>query len=83
MRFNCEVYIRPRRDILDPQGDAVKAALDNLSFPGVDSVKVGRYLVLALEAADEGAARKQMDEMCEKLLANPITEDFEIKVSAG
>ena len=81
MRFNCEVYIRPRRDILDPQGDAVKTALANLSFPGVDSVKVGRYLVVTLDAETESAARAQLDEMCHKLLANPITEDYELKVT--
>lgn len=82
MRFTCEVYIKPRKDILDPQGDAVKSALANLSFAGVEDVKVGRYLVLEIEGKDEGAVRASLEGMCSKLLANPITEDFTIKVTA-
>ena len=82
MQFNCEVYIRPRADILDPQGDAVNAALSNLNFAGVSEVKVGKYLILTLEADDQTAAETQLDEMCQKLLANPIIEDYEMKVTA-
>ena len=80
--FNCEVYIRPRKDILDPQGDAVNNALANLDFKGVSNVKIGRFMTLELEVANEKAARQKLDEMCQKLLANPITEDYELKVSA-
>lgn len=83
MQFNCEVYIRPRADILDPQGDAVNAALKNLNFAGVSEVKVGKYLILALEAETQAAAETQLDEMCQKLLANPIIEDYEMKVTAA
>ena len=82
MRFTCEVYIKPRKDILDPQGDAVKSALANLSFDGVSDVKVGRYLLLVIDGKDETAVHKSLEEMCEKLLANPITEDFTLKVTA-
>lgn len=78
--FACEVLIRPRADILDPQGDAVGKALDHLGFAGASSVKVGRYITLELEAADKAAAILELNAMCEKLLANPITEDYEIRV---
>jgi len=81
MQYRCEVYIQPRADILDPQGDAVKNALDNLAFTGVEEVKVGKYLTVLVEAANADAARESVDEMCRKLLANPITEDYELKVS--
>jgi phosphoribosylformylglycinamidine synthase PurS subunit len=80
MQFRCEVYIRPRADILDPQGDAVNTALANLDFAGVSEVKVGKYLTLMLEADGAEAARTQLDEMCQKLLANPIIEDYEVEV---
>ena len=83
MQFNCEVYIRPRADILDPQGDAVNAALSNLNFAGVSEVKVGKYLILTLEADDQTAAETQLNEMCQKLLANPIIEDYEMKVTGA
>jgi phosphoribosylformylglycinamidine synthase subunit PurS len=83
MLFNCEVNIRPRKDILDPQGDAVNKALANLGFGGVSEVKVGRYLTLSIEADDADAAKGQLDEMCHKLLANPITEDYVLAVKPG
>jgi len=78
--FECEVYIRPHKDILDPQGDAVEKALHNLGFTTTAQVRVGRYVMLTLEAADEAAARAAVEEMCAKLLANPVTEDYELKV---
>ena len=81
MQYRCEVYIRPRADILDPQGDAVGKALGNLNFQGVGEVKVGKYLILTLEADSADAAREQLDEMCQVLLANPIIEDYELEVS--
>jgi phosphoribosylformylglycinamidine synthase len=81
MQYRCEVYIRPRADILDPQGDAVNAALKNLNFQGVSEVKVGKYLTLTLEADNSQAAASQLDQMCQVLLANPIIEDYEIKVT--
>jgi phosphoribosylformylglycinamidine synthase len=80
--FSCEVLIRPRADILDPQGDAVGKALEHLNFSGVGQVKVGRYITLTLDAADKTSAILELNEMCEKLLANPITEDYELKVEA-
>jgi phosphoribosylformylglycinamidine synthase len=81
MQYRCEVYIRPRADILDPQGDAVHKALANLSFNGVSEVKVGKYLILKLDAENADDARSLVNDMCGKLLANPITEDYELKVS--
>ncbi len=76
MLFHCEVNVSPRQDILDPQGDAVVKALANLGFTGVAEVKVGKYLILQLEADDAETARTMLDGMCHKLLANPITEDY-------
>lgn len=81
MQYRCEVYIRPRADILDPQGDAVNKALANLNYQGVSEVKVGKYLTLLLESDSAQAAEAQLDEMCQTLLANPIIEDYELKVT--
>ncbi|MDB4898340.1 MAG: purS [Gemmatimonadetes bacterium] len=77
-RYRVAIHVVPRRGLLDPQGKAVTEALHTLGFGGVASVHVGRHLVLDVDAADEAAARKQTREMCERLLANPVTEDFEI-----
>jgi phosphoribosylformylglycinamidine synthase len=77
-RYRVAVQVVPRRGLLDPQGKAVADALHTLGFGTVASVHVGRHLVLEVEAATDSAARQQTREMCERLLANPVTEDFEI-----
>ena len=82
MTFRCEVYISPRADILDPQGDAVNRALAGLGFAGASEVKVGKYLTLTLEADSQASAEQTLREMCDKLLANPIIEDYTLKVAA-
>lgn len=81
--YRCEVYIRPRADILDPQGDAVARALASLGFSGVGEVRIGRYVIVELEASSESAALSEAETMCQKLLANPVTEDFELHLKAG
>jgi phosphoribosylformylglycinamidine synthase len=77
-RFRCAVHIVPRRGILDPQGKAVCDALHSLGFESVTDVRVGRYVVVDTTAASEDSAREAVKAMCDKLLANPVTEDYEI-----
>ena len=77
-RYRLSVHIVPRRGILDPQGKAVSDALHSLGFAQVTDVRVGRFLVLDTEAASADAARDAARAMCDKLLANPVTEDYEI-----
>jgi phosphoribosylformylglycinamidine synthase PurS subunit len=77
-RFRVAVHITPRRGILDPQGKAVADALHTLGFDGVADVHVGRHIVVELSAADRQTAERSTRDMCERLLANPVTEDFEI-----
>lgn len=77
-RYRLAIHIVPRRGILDPQGKAVADALHSLGFPQVSDVRVGRYLVVETDATSVDAARAAAKAMCEKLLANPVTEDFEI-----
>ncbi|NUO37968.1 MAG: phosphoribosylformylglycinamidine synthase subunit PurS [Gemmatimonadaceae bacterium] len=81
-RFKVAVQVVPRRGLLDPQGKAVADALHTLGFGGVSSVHVGRHLVLDVDASSEADARKLTRQMCERLLANPVTEDFEIATVA-
>lgn len=77
-RYRIALHIVPRRGILDPQGKAVSDALHSLGFPGVQDVRVGRFLTIDTTADSVDAARDSARVMCEKLLANPVTEDFEI-----
>jgi phosphoribosylformylglycinamidine synthase subunit PurS len=68
----ARVLIRPKEGILDPQGQAVERALPALGFQGVSNVHVGRMVELEVESA-EG-----IEQMCERLLANPLIEDYEV-----
>jgi len=77
-RYRVAVHITPRRGILDPQGKAVAGALHALGFASVADVHVGRHIVVELDATDDRAADLAARTMCERLLANPVTEDFEV-----
>lgn len=77
-RFRVSVHIIPRRGLLDPQGKAVADALHTLGFAEVGEVHVGRHLVIETGADDAAAAEARVRNMCERLLANPVTEDYEI-----
>ena len=77
-RFRVAVHIIPRRSILDPQGKAVADALHALGFAAVGDVRVGRHIVLDVDAAGADVATAQVRSMCDKLLANPVTEDYSI-----
>ena len=76
------VNISLKAGVLDSQGKAVHHALDSLKFEGVEDVRVGKQIVMQLNAADEAAARKEVTEMCEALLANTVIEDYEIEIIA-
>jgi len=75
------VLVRPKSGILDPQGQAVETALEHLGFT-VSGARVGKVIDLEVEAADAAAARAQVEQMCERLLANPLIESYEIEVEA-
>jgi phosphoribosylformylglycinamidine synthase len=75
--MRARVLIRPKEGILDPQGQAVERALPALGFEGVQNVHVGRLIELDVE--DAGT----LPEMCERLLANPLIEDYEIVEEAA
>ena len=77
MSVRARVLIRPKAGILDPQGEAVQRALPALGFEGVANVHVGR--MVELDVQDES----QLQPMCEKLLANPLVEDYEIVLLEG
>jgi phosphoribosylformylglycinamidine synthase subunit PurS len=80
MVYHVEIRVVPREGILDPQGKAVHGALSNLGFAGVGEVHVGRLIRIELEAESETAAEGRAVAMCRQLLANPVTEDFDVQV---
>ncbi len=79
--FHAHVEVTHRPGIADPAGATVERALPALGYTNVTQVSVGKSIHLVVEADNEAAARKQVDEMCHRLLANPVIEAFEISLT--
>ena len=82
-RFEARIEVGHRPGILDPQGGVIERALPALGYGNVSHVRVGKSIRLAVDAADEASARAQVEEMCRRLLANPVIEDFTVTVFPG
>ncbi len=77
------VLVRLKSEVLDPQGDAVKRALDKLGFDGVRGVRIGKLIEIDLDdsaTSDRAALEARLSKMADEMLANPVIEDFEIKL---
>jgi phosphoribosylformylglycinamidine synthase len=81
--MKARIVVRLRPGILDPQGTTIRRALEGLGFPEVRDMRVGKVLDLTLEETDARRARQRLDEMCRKLLANPVIEDYTYEVVEG
>jgi phosphoribosylformylglycinamidine synthase PurS subunit len=80
MRFPVRVEVRLRPGIADPQGATIERALPALGFNGIEQVRVGKSIRFTVEADDEAHAQAQVDELCRRLLANPVIEDTEVQI---
>ena len=78
--MKATVLVRPKQGILDPQGQAVEASLRQLGF-AVGTARIGRVVDLEVDTTDAGAARAEIERMCEQLLANPLIESYEIELT--
>ncbi len=81
MRFEALVEVRLRQGISDPEGATIERALPALGFEGVSDVRVGKSFRFALEAPDEKTARELSQAMTDRLLANPVIEEAEVRVT--
>ena len=81
--FEARIEVGHRPGILDPQGGVIERALPALGYGNVSHVRVGKSIRLVVEAADEASARAEVEEMCRKLLANPVIEDYTIALFSG
>lgn len=84
MQFQAKIYITLRPSVLDPAGVAVQSGLKQLGYDTVEGVRIGKYIELNLSAENEDSAKEKLDQMCDRLLANPVIENyrFELKVLA-
>jgi phosphoribosylformylglycinamidine synthase PurS subunit len=80
MSYRVHVRVMPRTGLLDPQGQAVEHALSALGFAEAGGVRIGRAIELEVSAASRAEAETRVRQMCDKLLANPVTEDYLLQV---
>ena len=78
--IKARVTVTLKNGVLDPQGKAIEGALGSLGFEGVDQVRQGKVFDLELTSADPEGAKRQIAEMCEKLLANTVIEDYAVEL---
>jgi phosphoribosylformylglycinamidine synthase PurS subunit len=76
----ANIYVTLKREVLDPQGDAVRRALDSLDFNGVRDVRVGKLIEIVLEDRPFAQAEQELKRMCEELLANKVIEDYRFEL---
>lgn len=81
--YLAKVYITLKPTVNDPQGLTIKGALHNLGFTLVEDVRAGKYIEVKLEESDPAKAKEQVNEMCHKLLANPVIENYRFDLEAA
>jgi phosphoribosylformylglycinamidine synthase PurS subunit len=82
MKFQAEIDVMPKKEILDPQGKAVSGSMKNLGLSEIQNIRIGKHISLEIEAATEAAANEKVDQACKNLLANLIMESYSFKLSA-
>ena len=80
MTYHVQIKVMPLKDLLDPQGKAVLGGLSNLGLSTIADVRVGKHITLDIDAESEAAAKQIATDACQKLLANPVMEFFEIEM---
>ena len=79
--YNARVFVSLKATVNDPQGNTIADALGSLGFPGIEKVRSGKYFQLSLRAGTPRKAEKQVDQMCSRLLANPVIESYRFEVA--
>ena len=76
----AKIYITLKKDVLDPQGSVIANSLKSLGFNNIEDVRQGKYIEIKLDSENEESANKKINEMCEKLLANLVIEDYKVEI---
>lgn len=79
-QFQAKVYVTLRSSVLDPAGVAVEVGVKSMGYDGIEGIRIGKYVELKVRAADEAAARTQLDTICDRLLANPVIENYRFEL---
>ena len=76
----AKIYITLKKDVLDPQGSVIANSLKSLGFNNIEDVRQGKFIEIKLDSENKESANKQINEMCEKLLANLVIEDYKVEI---
>lgn len=80
--YQARIHVTLRPSVLDPAGAAVETGLKHLGHAGISGVRMGKYIELKISAANEAAARQQLDQVCDQLLANPVIENYRFELES-
>ena len=80
MSKTAKIYVTLKKSVLDPQGNTVKHALNSLGFKGVQDVRLGKYMEIKLNGKTKSSVEDQIRKMCDKLLINPVIEDYTYEI---
>ncbi|APB33054.1 phosphoribosylformylglycinamidine synthase subunit PurS [Gloeomargarita lithophora Alchichica-D10] len=81
--YRAEIFITLKPSVLDPAGTAITKGLQQQQYPGVQEVRIGKYIELTLTAADASTAHAQVEQMCQEVLTNPVIETYRFTLEAG
>lgn len=80
--YSAKIRITLRKSILDPQGKAVEHSIQSLGYKNIKDTRVGKFVELKIDASSENEAKNVTDEICSKLLANPVMEDYDFEIQS-
>lgn len=81
-QYQAQIYVTLRPSVLDPAGTAVQSGLVQMGYENVEQIRIGKYIELMLQATDEATAREQLEQICDRLLANPVIENYRFDLMA-
>ncbi len=79
-KYQAHIYVTLRPSVLDPAGTAVQSGLVQMGYENVEQIRIGKYIELKLQAKDEVTAREQVELICDRLLANPVIENYRFEL---
>ena len=80
-KYQAQIYVTLRPSVLDPAGTAVESGLKNMGYDNVEGVRIGKYIQLSITSENEEEATKQLDIVCDRLLANPVIENYSFELT--
>lgn len=80
--YQAKIYVTLRPSVLDPAGTAVRSGVQQMGYENVEQIRIGKYIEVTLTANDEGDAKQQLDQICDRILANPVIETYRFDLTS-